>query len=555
LTVLLIGGYGTFGRRIVTRLATEPDLHIVVAGRNLRKAKEICADLQHKAITLSPLRFDRTRAIAPQVKQHFDVIIDASGPFQSYTDEAIADYCIAHNIAYFDISDDRAFCARIMTKTSSAPLITGLSTYPVLTAAAAKAAAEHFSIMTKIEAGISPAPATDMGRSVVEAVASKAGQPMTALEGGEIKSVAAMTQTRRLGMAAPGASIIGNVLFSCADAPETDALPRLFPDLEDIWCGAGPRPAWLHRLFILMAKMRAMKLLPNIDLFSGLMHRVQNALPARDDRGAMCVYIHGRDLEGAPQTRSWHLIARGESGPHIPALPAVILIETLLRGGSLPPGAQYGSDLLELSDFDVRFANLDIIHGFRSPMPRTENLYHRVLGPAYDTLPAPIRALHDIGQGKIFKGHANITRGNNILANSVANIFRFPRGGDDVPVTVSLTRHKDIEHWVRHFDGKRMFSTQDAGRGKDAFQIIERFGPVSARLNVTLSDGRLNLTPTAFRVFGIPLPKFTFPRGDMFEYVKDGEFMFHVDIVAPLIGRLVKYEGNLEPTKTPPQNL
>lgn len=554
LTVLLIGGYGTFGRRIVTRLAAESGLHIVIAGRNLSKAEAICAELNDQAIMLSALIFDRTKPIAPQVTQHFDLIIDASGPFQNYTDEAVADYCIAHNIAYFDLSDDREFCAKIMTKTSGAPIVTGLSTYPVLTAAAAKASADSFSEITEIEAGISPAPATDMGRSVVGAVASKAGQPMRALEGGAVKTVSAMIQTRKLEMATPGAPILGRVLFSRADTPETDALPRLFPELADIWCGAGPRPAWLHRLFIVMARLRAMKLLPNLDRFGGLMHRVQNALPARDDRGAMCVYIHGKDHNSAPHTRSWHLIARGASGPHIPALPAIILIKRLLRGEALPAGAHFASDLLELSDFDDSFSDLGIVHGLRCPMPRAASLYRHALGPSYEDLPAPIQALHDIGQGKTFTGHADITRGTNILTNIIANIFRFPKGGEDVPVTVSLTRHADVEHWVRHFGGKKMFSTQEAGKGKDAYQIIERFGPVSARLNVTLSEGRLNLTPTAFRIFGIPLPKFTFPRGDMFEYVKDGKFMFHVDIVAPFIGRLVKYEGNLEHIKTPPQN-
>lgn len=99
-----------------------------------------------------------------------------------------------------------------------------------------------------------------------------------------------------------------------------------------------------------------------------------------------------------------------------------------------------------------------------------------------------------------------------------------------------------------------MFSTQEAGRGQDEFQILERFGPVAVRLQVTLTDQRrLVLTPTAFRVFGVPLPKFMFPRGLTYEHQTDGRFNFHVDIIAPIIGRLVKYEGHLTQTKTPPK--
>ncbi len=386
LTVLLIGGYGTFGRRITARLAATKNLHLIIAGRTLSKAIALCAEYTEHPITLSPLEFDRVMPVDPQILKRPDVIIDASGPFQNYTDEAIADYCIAQAIPYFDLSDDREFCARIMAKSSQTPLITGLSTYPVLTAAVAKSAASHFSQITKIYAGISPAPATHMGRNVVAAVATKAGETMTALEGGRLTTFPAMTQTRIMQICPPGGENIGKVLFSRADTPETDALPRLFPQLTDIWCGAGPRPAWLHQIFITLAKLRAKKCLPNLGRFAGLMHLVQNALPARDMRGAMRVDIEGLDHDNAALARRWHLVARGDSGPNIPALPAAILIQRILNGQSLPAGPHYASDLLELEDFNPHFTELGITHGFRGAMPKAHSLYHRTLGTAYEGL-------------------------------------------------------------------------------------------------------------------------------------------------------------------------
>ena len=555
LTILLIGGYGTFGQRIVTRLASEADLHIIIAGRNIAKANTLCETFNSENITLSPLAFDRENPISPQVKQQPDIIIDASGPFQNYTNETVAEYCIANEITYFDLSDDRDFCAKIMAKTSRAPLVTGLSTYPVLTAAAAKVSAVHFDKITKIEAGISPAPATDMGRSVVGAIAAKAGEPIVVMQDGNLATVAAMTQIKSLRLAVPGATIIGEILFSRADTPETDALPRLFPNLTDIWCGAGPRPRWLHQMFIWMAKLRALKLLPNLGRFTGLMHRVQNALPARDNRGGMCVYIHGTDHNNAPLTRDWHLIAQGENGPYIPALPAVLLIQKILRGETLPAGPHYGRDLLTLSDFQQSFAELGISHGFRGPVASDASLYHAVLGPAYDELPYAIQQLHDIGEGKTFQGKAAITRGRNVITNITANIFGFPKAGEDIPVTVNLTRKGGVEHWTRHFGGRRMFSTQEAGTGRDEDHIIERFGPVAVKLEVIVEASRLYLVPKAMTFFGVPLPKFLLPHGETYEKQHAGIFHFHVDIIAPIIGRLVKYEGHLEQLKTPPQNV
>lgn len=41
--VLIIGGYGTFGGRLVDLLADESRLEITLAGRNLKAAEQFCA--------------------------------------------------------------------------------------------------------------------------------------------------------------------------------------------------------------------------------------------------------------------------------------------------------------------------------------------------------------------------------------------------------------------------------------------------------------------------------------------------------------------------------
>jgi len=50
---------------------------------------------------------------------------------------------------------------------------------------------------------------------------------------------------------------------------------------------------------------------------------------------------------------------------------------------------------------------------------------------------------------------------------------------------------------------------------------------------------------------GIPLPPFLRPGGDVYETQDaEGRFVFHVDLKAPIFGRLCKYEGWLEAEKT-----
>src|SRR5450631_1629069 len=84
LTILILGGYGTFGGRLAQLLADETRLTLVIGGRSQAKAAAFCASLQSRA-TAVPLAFDRDREIEPQLRQIApDIVVDASGPFQSY---------------------------------------------------------------------------------------------------------------------------------------------------------------------------------------------------------------------------------------------------------------------------------------------------------------------------------------------------------------------------------------------------------------------------------------------------------------------------------------
>lgn len=83
--LLIIGGYGTFGGRIVELLEHEPRLTLIVAGRSLAKAQECCAARMGARAALMPLAFDREGDASAQLAAiAADTVIDASGPFQAY---------------------------------------------------------------------------------------------------------------------------------------------------------------------------------------------------------------------------------------------------------------------------------------------------------------------------------------------------------------------------------------------------------------------------------------------------------------------------------------
>ncbi|MGB6231651.1 MAG: DUF4166 domain-containing protein, partial [Litorimonas sp.] len=97
------------------------------------------------------------------------------------------------------------------------------------------------------------------------------------------------------------------------------------------------------------------------------------------------------------------------------------------------------------------------------------------------------------------------------------------------------------------YSGHEMLSFQSEGTGRAAGTIIERFGPVRVRLALVVEGDRLRYITRGWSLFGVPLPRALVPGGTIFETVDaQGRFRFHVDMIAPGLGRLVRYEGWLK---------
>ncbi len=271
----------------------------------------------------------------------------------------------------------------------------------------------------------------------------------------------------------------------------------------------------------------------------------------------MLVRIQGRRASGEAVTRSWHLLAEGDDGPLIPSMAIAALVQRGLDGHRPLPGARPAVAELELADYQALFARRTIHAGTRedSVASRARPLYQRVLGPAFEHLPAPLRLLHDIEGVAEFTGEAAVERGRNPLARLVAGVFGFPRAGAGVPVRVRLQARDGGEVWTRDFAGKLFSSVQSAGKGRWEALLCERFGPFNFGLALVIDGDRLALVPRRWSVLGLPLPLALAPRGNTYEHGEDGRFHFHVEIGLPLVGLLVRYRGHLLPVAATPATL
>ena len=141
--VIVIGGYGFFGRRLVERLSLQSGLHVIVAGRSAQQAAALVTGLQATAAAaLGSVALDAMSDDFPAWLDRLQVrvVVHAGGPFQGQ-DYRVALACTAAGVHYVDLADGREFVAGIAAVDVAATaagvcVLSGASSVPALSAVA-----------------------------------------------------------------------------------------------------------------------------------------------------------------------------------------------------------------------------------------------------------------------------------------------------------------------------------------------------------------------------------------------------------------------------------
>ncbi|MGZ5909148.1 MAG: DUF4166 domain-containing protein [Reyranella sp.] len=557
LSVLIVGGYGTFGGRTVELLEDEPRLVLYIAGRSLERARTYCKTRDKAKARLVPAIFDRNGDLSAQlVALRPHILVDASGPFQAYGQGRyrVIEACIAHGIHYLDLADGSDFVEGVRAFDPAARragvfVLSGASSFPVLTAAAVRHLSAGMARVTAIRGGIAPSPYAGVGTNVIRAIAGYAGQPCTLRRNGRPAIGHPFTDHMRFTIAPPGRLPLRNTLFSLVDVPDLRALADLWPEADSIWMGAGPVPESLHRTLAALAWLVRLRLVRSLLPLAPLMHLASNRLAWGEHRGGMFVEVEGVLASGSPTRRSWHLLAKGDDGPLIPSMAVDALVRKTLAGQMPPIGARAAVRELELDDYEKLFASRTIHVGARNAEDDGASLYARLLGAAWQDLPAEIRDMHDVGNTASAEGRASVQRGTGLLARLAAAVIGFPRATADTAVSVQFNAVGEAETWTRTFGRESFSSRQFAGRGRSERLLCERFGPLTFAMALVPEEGRLRLVLRRWSAFGMPLPMWLCPRSESYESAKAGRFGFHVAISHPLTGLIVRYRGWLVRTR------
>lgn len=361
--IVVYGGYGVFGRRVVEDLLTHTEAEITIAGRHPRRVERGTGTER----TRSESPFPRVTAVYSDLRDLESVVrtirgakavILAAGPFQGLP-LTVLEGAMKEGAPYLDLSDSREYVRRVYKceyeiVRAGISAFTGLSTLPGISSVLVEKMRVHFDTLQAIRMFMSPGNRNPRGIATIQSIMTYVGRPISIVRNGNPEFVAGWSGAERVEFPAP----VGERTTYFCDVPDYDLFPKFFgartvefraglelPVLNRglEWLGR-IRPAapfvgerWFVRLMVLASQMLAGFGTPH----GGLLVTVEGTRAGKGDRPRQ----KSSGLEGSPLADSEPVpfsvsaaVITERDGPQVPAAPAGIVAARLLRGVVSPPG-------------------------------------------------------------------------------------------------------------------------------------------------------------------------------------------------------------------------
>lgn len=356
--ILLLGGYGNFGKRIAQTLAARADaakLELLIAGRSRHKAEALCDDLRQntqaiiRAVQLDIQALDfkqQLMALAPQLSIH------CCGPFQ-HQDYRVPKACIDAASHYIDLADDRRYVCDIeqldaAARSAGVSIISGASSVPGLSSVVIDHFSGEFESLNTLEYAIAPGNRLERGRATIAAILSYTGKLFSNWQDGQWQHIYGWMDSIRHDFGGPvGVRPLANI-----DVPDLELFPKRYPQLHTLRFRAGLELGFMHDTMAAMAWLVKKGWVGNWQPCAGLcQHISQWFYPLGSDIGGMEVKLSGVDHSGDIKIVTWSLVAEQGVGPHIPTIPALLVADKLISNCSLHRGASPCLGLFSLEEF------------------------------------------------------------------------------------------------------------------------------------------------------------------------------------------------------------
>lgn len=366
--ILVIGGYGTFGKRLVDSLVNYHEHQVIIAGRSakkLSKAKHLLSISSEK--TIETLQLDvltddlenKLAAITP------NIVVNAVGPYQLQKGDQsyrVARACIEQGCHYTDLADDQEFVNQFSdelhqkARDAGVILVTGASTVPALTDAVIRYYMPQFNRLESVNYGISLGNQTERGAGTLDSILSYAGKPFSTLLDGKWLLVYGWQNLARYDFGEP----VGKRWMSNCDIPDLQLLPLAYPQINSIRFQAGLELSVLHLGLWFLSWLARLSVIKNLTNYSKKLIEVSKWFYHwGSDIGGMFVELIGKGQSGEIKKLKWQLVAERGTGPNVPTIAAEILINKIEQG-KLRAGAKPCLDMFTLEEFLIVASRWDI---------------------------------------------------------------------------------------------------------------------------------------------------------------------------------------------------
>lgn len=343
--VLILGGYGNFGKRIATAL-NRHGIPVILAARDRARTEALAATLPLARATTTDLHRNLDACLAHEKPA---VVVHTSGPFQG-ANYAVARACIRAGIHYVDLADGRAFVRGFReldaeARAAGVVAISGASTVPGLASAVIEHFRPRFATLDRIDFGISPGQKAERGLATTRGILSYAGKRLEPFAG-HPNAYGWMDNRSQI------YPVLGRRWFANCDIPDLDILPEAY-GLKDIRFGAGMDLPLLHFGLWGLAALVRMGVPLDLPRSARPLLALSNLFNAfGSDAGGMHMILTGRGHDGQPLTRTWFIVAEAGDGPQIPTIPAILLAKRLYgKDPGLATGAYPCVGLVRLDDY------------------------------------------------------------------------------------------------------------------------------------------------------------------------------------------------------------
>lgn len=367
--VLILGGYGNFGKRIAANLGkAHPGLELVIAGRSLARATRLCAELALGSAAGTRYEAARLDIDSPRFPSELAnlapaIVIHTSGPFQGQ-DYRVPRACIQAGAHYIDLADARRYVCDIRSLDTEASardvlVVSGASSVPGLSSTVIDHFRDAFSQLDSIDFAIAPGNKAEVGEATLKGILSYTGHPFPGLEEGHWRNRSGWMDARRVDFGGP----VGPRWLANVDIPDLELFPERYVGVRTVHFQAGLELPLLHLCMVAMAGIAKAGLVADWSPWAAAMLKARQPFMAfGTDIGGMRIDLNGVGQDGRPRRLVWSLYAEHGIGPYIPTLSAIILAGKLLRGELNERGAMPCLGLFSLADFDAEATPLGIYH-------------------------------------------------------------------------------------------------------------------------------------------------------------------------------------------------